>query len=454
MTAMVMRASPEQRTRIKGDEGLRTVAYKDTVGKWTIGYGHAETNARPVRGLRIVYQKDEAGRELRDPISKKLIPVMDENGRPVLEFYTGRVCEGVQITTVEAERVFDEDMDETERGISACVTQDLSQNQFDALTDFVHQYGLHNLSTSTLLLKINFNPNSPAVLDQFMRWTMAGGEHKEYVWRRSARRCILYNGTPCPQGLYSKNGFPFVVDPATDHIDYSVTPTIQKLIDIGKKKAEPYKFDPSAPIPQAKPEPTVTIITDKPSEAPPALEPIWVKPEEPGAEKPAPAPTGDSAKPPLDLDKPIPAGSSTVESPGPPAGKEGGVVATRPPMIPPTSFPPVVAPKPPSKFSVPITDAPYRIDPNLGLKPMEDTQRWQASLAQNGGMVMMRLARYGSFGSLPATVATFVEKDPIFSGFFLASVGLVVLWVSGHVRKCYGDWQRHHAEKVASQAMV
>jgi hypothetical protein len=103
---------------------------------------------------------------------------------------------------------------------------------------------------------------------------------------------------------------------------------------------------------------------------------------------------------------------------------------------------------------VPIESAPYRIDPDLGLKPMEDTERWQASIAQNGGKIMMRWARYGGFGAGPATVATFIEKDPLFAGAFVAICGFAGLWAIGYVRKSFGDWKRHHAEKVACQAMV
>ena len=85
---------------------------------------------------------------------------------------------------------------------------------------------------------------------------------------------------------------------------------------------------------------------------------------------------------------------------------------------------------------------------------MEETERWQASIAQNGGMVMMRWARYGGFGSGPASVATFIEKDPIFAAAFLAFMGCVGLLLIGYCRKSYGDWKRHHAERVACQAMV
>ena len=135
----------------------------------------------------------------------------------------------------------------------------------------------------------------------------------------------------------------------------------------------------------------------------------------------------------------------------PPAPVEKQASAIPAPSVKPAPAP---LPKPPSKFSVPITDAPYPIDQNLGLKPMEETERWQASLAQNGGKLLMRLARYGTFGAAPTTVATFIEKDPLFAGAFVAACGFAGLYAIGYVRKSYGDFCRHHAERKASQAMV
>lgn len=239
MTLTVMRTSAAQRSRTKTEEGLRLTAYTDTVGIYTIGWGHASVNPIPVRGVL--------------------------NG----EYYEGRVCKGLVITPSEAERLFDLDVDEIERGASQLIKADVSQPQFDGVVDFCFQYGLDKFRTSDLLDRINFNPNSPAVIQQFMRWTRAGGEHQEYVWRRSARRCCIYNGTPIPQALWRKNGFPFALKKNEEGqmvIDYSITPTIEKIIEYGKKAAEKPVFDPSKPLPQPepKPDPIVTVITDVP----------------------------------------------------------------------------------------------------------------------------------------------------------------------------------------------
>lgn len=224
----VMRSSATARSRLALEEGLKLEAYRDTVGIWTIGVGHAATNPVPVRGLL-----DGA-------------------------FYQGPPKEGVTITLQESDRLLDLDLDESERGISELVAQELSQGQFDALVDFVHQYGLEKFANSTLLDRINFNPSSPAVLAEFMRWTRAGGDHKEYVWRRSARRCCVYTGTLIPQALWRKNGFPFAIT-ADDKVDYAITPTIEKILAYGKQLSEKPVFDPNKPIP------STTIIMDTPA---------------------------------------------------------------------------------------------------------------------------------------------------------------------------------------------
>lgn len=458
MTSITMRASPEQRKRTKVEEGLRLDAYKDTVDIWTIGYGHAATNPRPVRGLRIVYQKDEDGAELRDPITSKLIPVIDENGRPVLEFYQGKVCEGVQITQSEAERLFEDDADETDDGINSLVTQNLAQHQHDALFDFVHQYGLHKLNTSTLLVKLNFNPTSPAVLHELMRWTRAGGEHREYVWRRSARRAIAYCGAPIPQKLWSKcapegKGFPFAVDAATDHIDYSVTPTIEKLIEIGKAKAAPYKFNPDSELPPAdSPEPAGKVEAVGGS---PIAEPVEASTRPPEPVEAVREASGDPSPP-----APAPAVPTPPNSPGRveyPAPADKGAAA-----VPPTAAPPPISvgTKPPSRHTVPPEHVPYRIDPNAGLKPMEETERFVgAALMFFGTIIRVSMAngvKFSGVGGIAIVAALDMMKSPtnlaiLVSAFAIGITG--ALWFVGFVMDKTGLKKKKRGERTATQGM-
>lgn len=131
--------------------------------------------------------------------------------------------------------------------------------------------------------------------------------------------------------------------------------------------------------------------------------------------------------------------------------------APSPPIIRPSPMPPVIAgqagTKAPSQNTVPITSVPYRIDPTAGLKPMEESDRWKASVAQNAGMLLIRVSRYGAFGTGIKATADIVEQDGVlmqtFQMFFLVAAMAVI----GYGVRVYGDWKRRRAEAAASQAL-
>ena len=410
----VMRASPAQRDRIKLEEGLRLKAYRDTVSVWTIGYGRAATNPLPVRGML--------------------------NGK----FYEGRVVEDLSITLAEADRLFDEDMNETERSISAMLPEnvELTQSQFDALCDFVHQYGAFRLQGSTLMEKIAFNPNSPAVLEQFMRWTQAGGVHREYVWRRSARRCCVYTGTLIPQKLWRKastaeektDGYPFaLIYDGGWKIDYSITPTIDKLLAEGRRLAKKPEPDYSKPLPQ----PTITVIVDKPSdesvkaksfedlvaELPPldltpdmkADPPKSVAVEKAEAPEPSPKPAPASSA----SEKTVAASPATVQ-----AG--GGVPINRPP-------PPVASPRPPEPLppSVPVSN---NTDYGPGLRNMFRSKRFWGGVLIIGG-------RFVIIADAGGHVSPFIRS--------LIGDSILMDWTTGLLVNMIGEGLMSRGEKKA-----
>lgn len=109
-------------------EGLCLTAYQDSVKVWTIGYGHTGSDVHP--GLTITQQ--QAG----DLLLKDV---------------------GSAVATV-----------------NKLVTVKLTQNQFDALVDFVYNVGGGNLASSTLLKELNAGDYSGAAA-QFVRWDKAGG---------------------------------------------------------------------------------------------------------------------------------------------------------------------------------------------------------------------------------------------------------------------------------------
>lgn len=128
-----MKASENVKNFIKGFEGLRYGAYKDSAGVWTIGYGHTGADVK----------------------------------------------EGMRITRAEADRLFDLDLSRFERGLNDMLDVDgikgLTQGQFDALLSFAYNLGLAKLRGSTLWRKAKADPNDPTIPDEFKRWVYAGG---------------------------------------------------------------------------------------------------------------------------------------------------------------------------------------------------------------------------------------------------------------------------------------
>ena len=68
----------------------------------------------------------------------------------------------------------------------------VNQNQFDALVSFCYNLGPANLKSSTLLKKVNTNPNDPTIEAEFMKWVKAGGKTLKGLVRRREAEVELY----------------------------------------------------------------------------------------------------------------------------------------------------------------------------------------------------------------------------------------------------------------------
>jgi lysozyme len=70
----------------------------------------------------------------------------------------------------------------------------VTQSQFDALVSFCYNLGPSNLKSSTLLKKVNTDPNDITIEAEFMKWTKAGGKTlKGLVRRREAEVKLYFN---------------------------------------------------------------------------------------------------------------------------------------------------------------------------------------------------------------------------------------------------------------------
>ena len=134
---------------VKGFEGLELRAYQDSVGVWTIGYGHTAAAGPP-------------------------------------DVYPGQ-----SITEAEAESILRRDLRKFEGGVRDEVKVPLTSDQFSALVSFSFNVGVGALANSTLLRKLNARDYQGAA-NEFPRWVKAGGRTLQgLVRRRDAERALF-----------------------------------------------------------------------------------------------------------------------------------------------------------------------------------------------------------------------------------------------------------------------
>lgn len=127
-------------------EGCRREAYQDSVGKWTIGYGHT------------------AGVQPGDTCTMEEAEAMLAADTAWAETFVNKMTSSVQLT----------------------------QGEFDALVDFTFNLGSGNFSHSTLLALVN-QGNFQAAHDEFQKWDKAGGQVVAGLLRRRLAEAAEFN---------------------------------------------------------------------------------------------------------------------------------------------------------------------------------------------------------------------------------------------------------------------
>jgi len=135
---------------IRKFEGLKLKAYLCPAGVWTIGYGNT----------------------------------FYENG--------SKVQEGEKITLDRADKLLFFVVQKFEAEVKKLVKSVINENQLGALTSFAFNVGAGNLAKSTLLKKVNANPNDVTIRDEFMRWTKANGKVLNGLVTRRKAEADLY----------------------------------------------------------------------------------------------------------------------------------------------------------------------------------------------------------------------------------------------------------------------
>jgi lysozyme len=142
-------------------ESCRLTAYKCPAGVWTIGWGNT----------------------------------FYEDGKPVRE--------GDTVSQERADQLFHVILKRFEDQARSAITSNVNENQFSAFVSALYNIGpgspnksglirLRNGQPSTLLRRINYNPNDPLIKDEFLKWVSPGSAFERGLRRRRTAEAELY----------------------------------------------------------------------------------------------------------------------------------------------------------------------------------------------------------------------------------------------------------------------
>ena len=145
-----MKLNDEGYKLIQYFEGFKLSAYRDSIGIPTIGYGD------------ITYA-DGKKVKMGDKISKE-----------------------------QADGLFKLYADKFAYEVSQLLHSEVNQHQFNALVSFAYNVGITNFKNSTLLKKINENPNDESIEFEFLKWVNAGGKRIQGLVNRRVLESKMY----------------------------------------------------------------------------------------------------------------------------------------------------------------------------------------------------------------------------------------------------------------------
>ena len=103
-----------------------------------------------------------------------------------------KVKAGDVITLEQATEYLMHDLKTFEIAVDSFTTDLITQSQFDALVSFAYNLGSGALKSSTLLKKVNANPNDPTIQAEFEKWVYAGNVKLQGLIKRRKSEAYLY----------------------------------------------------------------------------------------------------------------------------------------------------------------------------------------------------------------------------------------------------------------------
>lgn len=103
-----------------------------------------------------------------------------------------RVSKGDVITKEYAFEIFKVVADDFALKCAKYIKSNVTQNQFNALVSFAYNVGVTNLKNSTLLKRVNVNPNDAMIAKEFLKWNRAGGQVLNGLTNRRIAESSMY----------------------------------------------------------------------------------------------------------------------------------------------------------------------------------------------------------------------------------------------------------------------
>ena len=150
----ILAPSSRLKPKIKEWEGKKNVSYQDSVGDWTVGYGHNLTANGALAG-----QPD---------------------------------ISNTSVTDQQAETILDGDIYTAAQAVRNNIKVPLNIDQFDALTDMAFGMGAGAFANSQLVKNINKGNNSAEIAMELKNYDTAGGKELPGLEKRALWRSKLY----------------------------------------------------------------------------------------------------------------------------------------------------------------------------------------------------------------------------------------------------------------------
>jgi lysozyme len=119
----------------------------------------------------------------------RLKPYLDTQGVPTIAMGNTYYLDGKKVTmqdkplTIrEAYKLGRITSDNFAKQVNSLLTKEVTQNQFNALVSLAYNIGINAFRKSTVLRRVNVNPNDPTIKNAFMMWT----KNRELIGRRKS----------------------------------------------------------------------------------------------------------------------------------------------------------------------------------------------------------------------------------------------------------------------------